>query len=195
MGPASLPPEPESPPAPLPLPLPLPDDEPPEPPLLELVEPSSPAAASGLPFEEVVKRFDALIGHPDMREFGNGLRRAKSAEELSRLVDGAVSEAKLMEFTRVDLGDVMKRRFGPQSGRSLRVVAGNPVTMSSMAIHVPDAGSYAPVTILIDERKDGVHLTYDTMESYLAGYGNEDALGVARELDREVLGVLERAAG
>ncbi len=100
-----------------------------------------------------------------------------------------------MEFTRFDLGDVMKRRFGQQAGRSLRVVAGNPMTMSSMAIRVPDAGSYAPVTILIDERKDGVHLTYDSMESYLAGYGNEEALVVARELDREVLGVLESAAG
>src|SRR5207249_974456 len=32
-----------------------------------------------------------------------------------------------------------------------------------MAKHVPDAGSYAPVTILVDERKDGVHLSYDRM--------------------------------
>jgi len=150
---------------------------------------------SELPFEEVVRRFDALIGHPDMREFGESLRRVRSADELSRLVDGVVSEAKLMEFMRFDFGDVMKRRFGADAGRSLRVVAGNPVTMSSMAVHVPDAGSYAPVTILIDERKDGVHLTYDTMESYLEGYGNEEALVVARELDREVLGVLESAAG
>src|SRR5262249_62245295 len=98
-------------------------------------------------------------------------------------------------FTRFDLGSVLKRRFGAQEGRSVRVVAGNPVTMSSMAVHVPDVGSYAPVTILIDERMDGVHLTYDTMESYLAGYGSVEALRVARELDREVLGVLEKAAG
>jgi hypothetical protein len=34
----------------------------------------------------------------------------------------------------------------------------------------------------------------DAMESYLAGCGNDMALGVARELDREVLGVLEKAA-
>jgi hypothetical protein len=66
--------------------------------------------------------------------------------------------------------------------------------MSSMATHVPDAGSYAPVTILIDERPDGVHLTYDMMESYLNGYGNQAALEVARELDKEVLTILEKAA-
>jgi len=29
--------------------------------------------------------------------------------------------------------------------------------------HVPDTASYAPVTILIDQRADGVHLSYDSM--------------------------------
>ena len=52
-----------------------------------------------------------------------------------------------------------------------------------MAKHVPDAGSYAPVTILVDERKDGVHLSYDRMATLLATYGNPDALAVARDLD------------
>ena len=149
---------------------------------------------SRLPFEEVVSRFDSLIAHPDMREFSASLRKTNSGEELTGLVQKAVGAGDLMEFMRFDLGDVLKKRFGPQAGRSLRIVAGNPVTMSSMATHVPDAGSYAPVTILIDERPDGVHLTYDTMESYLNGYGNEEAIEVARELDRDVLSILERAA-
>jgi hypothetical protein len=41
---------------------------------------------------------------------------------------------------------------------------------------VPDAGSYAPVTVLIDERPDGVHISYDKMESYLLHYGSAEAL-------------------
>jgi hypothetical protein len=49
-----------------------------------------------------------------------------------------------------------------------------------MAKHVPDAGSYAPVTVLVDERADGVHLSYDRMASFLAPYGNRDAVVVAR---------------
>jgi len=32
-----------------------------------------------------------------------------------------------------------------------------------MAKRVPDAGSYAPVTVLVDERHDGVHVSYDRM--------------------------------
>jgi hypothetical protein len=63
-----------------------------------------------------------------------------------------------------------------------------------MAEHVPDAGSYAPVTILIDERPDGVHLSYDLMASFLASYGNLAALEVARGLDEKVAALLQAAA-
>jgi len=66
--------------------------------------------------------------------------------------------------------------------------------MRQMAQHVPDAGSYAPVTILIDERPDGVHLSYDRMASLLAPYENAAALDVARELDAKVEAMLASAA-
>jgi hypothetical protein len=66
--------------------------------------------------------------------------------------------------------------------------------MKEMARHVPDAGAYAPVTVLVDERADGVHLSYDRMASLLAPYGNNEALTVARELDAKVEDLLQRAA-
>jgi hypothetical protein len=66
--------------------------------------------------------------------------------------------------------------------------------MKEMAKVVPDAASYAPVTILIDERADGVHLSYDSMASLLAPYGIEEALVVARDLDAKVESLLETAA-
>jgi hypothetical protein len=44
--------------------------------------------------------------------------------------------------------------------------------MKEMVKHVPDAGSYAPITLLVDERPDGVHLGYDKVESVLAPYEN-----------------------
>ena len=66
--------------------------------------------------------------------------------------------------------------------------------MKEMAKRVPDAGSYAPVTILIDERPDGVHLSYDKMASFLAPYQNTEALNVARELDAKVEALLASAA-
>ena len=56
------------------------------------------------------------------------------------------------------------------------------------------AGSYAPVTILVDERPDGVHLSYDRMASFLSPYGNAEALKVARDLDAKVEALLASAA-
>ncbi len=66
--------------------------------------------------------------------------------------------------------------------------------MKEMAKQVPDAGSYTPVTILLDERPDGVHLTYDRMSSLVAPYGNAEALAVARDLDSKLERLLRGAA-
>jgi hypothetical protein len=59
-----------------------------------------------------------------------------------------------------------------------------------MVKHAPDAGSYAPVTILVDQRSDGVHLSYDRMASLLAPYENAEALKVAKDLDAKVEALL-----
>lgn len=76
----------------------------------------------------------------------------------------------------------------------IRFVIGNPLIMKEMAKHVPEAGSYGPVTVLADERADGVHLSYDRMASLLAPYKNPDALEVARNLDNKVEDLLRQAA-
>jgi hypothetical protein len=77
----------------------------------------------------------------------------------------------------------------------VRLIMGNPLIMQEMAKRVPDAGSYAPVTVLVDERSDGVHISYDRMASFLASYGNADALAVALDLDKKVESLLSEAAG
>ena len=95
----------------------------------------------------------------------------------------------------MDLGAVLRKRIGAKAGQSLRLIVGNPVIMSAMLQYVPDAGSYAPVAILVDERADGVHLSYDRMASFLATYGSPEALKVAQDLDAKVEALLVAAAG
>ena len=72
----------------------------------------------------------------------------------------------------------------------MRLVIGNPLVMKEMAKHVPEAASYAPVTVLVDDRGDGVHLSYDRMASLLAPYGNMEALAIARDLDSKIENLL-----
>jgi len=40
---------------------------------------------------------------------------------------------------------------------------------------------------------DGVHLSYDSMESLIAPYGSDAAVMVARDLDAKIEGLLETA--
>ena len=90
----------------------------------------------------------------------------------------------------LDHGAVLRKETGLAKPKIVRLVIGNPLVMKEMAKHVPEAGSYAPVTVLIDERDDGVHLSYDRMASLLAPYGNMDAVAVARDLDSKIENLL-----
>jgi len=152
------------------------------------------SVVSQRPFEEIVRRLTATIGHPEMSAFHEAVAAATTVAELEAVVHGAIGASELMEFVRSDSGDVLRKERAGQGPRMLRLVVGNPLIMKEMAKVVPDAASYAPVTILIDERDDGVHLSYDSMASLLAPYRNEAALVVARDLDAKVESLLETAA-
>lgn len=153
------------------------------------------SVVSSRPFDEVVARLTATVGRPDISAFHDALDAAVSAADLERLVGGAIGASELMEFARFDAGEVLRKERGGQGPRILRLVIGNPIIMKEMAKAVPDAAAYAPVTILVDEREDGVHVSYDSMASQLAPYGSEAALAVARDLDAKIAGLLETAAG
>jgi uncharacterized protein (DUF302 family) len=143
---------------------------------------------------DVIGVFDVAVGHPDMNAFLENVAAAKTYAELQKVVHAVIGPSELMEFARFDLGEILRKRNGADAPQSLRLVLGNPLIMSRMVEHVPDAGSYAPVTILIDERQDGVHLSYDRMASLLAPYGNSEALKIARDLDSKVEALLAAAA-
>ncbi len=152
------------------------------------------SVTSAKPFEHVVAGLEARIGHPDMEVFRRDVAAAKTYAELEKVIHQVIGPSDLMEFTRFDLGEILRKERGKEAPKSLRLIAGNPLIMKQMVEHVPDAGSYAPVTILIDERADGVYLSYDRMASFLGAYGSPEALKVARELDAKVEGLLTTAA-
>jgi uncharacterized protein (DUF302 family) len=145
-------------------------------------------------FEEVVAKLAAGVGHPDMRAMFANISAAKTYADVEKAVQPGLSPAGLMEFMRFDHGEVVRKDRGEKTPRVMRFLIGNPLIMKRMVEHVPDAGSYAPVTVLVDERTDGVHLSYDTMASFLEPYRNAEALKVAKDLDAKVEALLTSAA-
>lgn len=150
---------------------------------------------SSKPFDAVVAALRSAIGQPDMVAFFKETRATSSFPDLERVVQSGLGRTDLMLFAEFDLGDILRRESGSRTPRIIRFVVGNPLIMKEMVKHVPDAGSYAPVTLLIDERADGVHVSYDKMESYLLHYGNPQALTVARNLDAKITTLLRECAG
>jgi nitrilase len=148
---------------------------------------------SSRPFEETVQRLTSTIGHPYMNAFHHAIATVETIAELEELVTAAVGASELMEFIRFDAGEVLRKERSRQQSKILRLLVGNPLIMKEMAKTVPDAAAYAPVTILIDERDDGVHISYDTMASLIAPYGCTTALGIARNLDAKIERLLETA--
>jgi uncharacterized protein (DUF302 family) len=149
---------------------------------------------SAKPFEAIVTGIKSAIGQPDMVNFFKETRATDSFADLERVVQRGLGRTDLMLFAEFDLGDILRRETGSRTPRIIRLVVGNPLIMKEMVKHVPDAGSYAPVTVLVDERPDGVHISYDKMESYLLHYGNSEALAIARNLDAKITTLLRECA-
>jgi hypothetical protein len=149
---------------------------------------------SAKPMDQVMAAIDAAIGHPNLGQMHRDVATTKTYAEMEAVIRKVLGPTDLMEFMRLDMGSYLAKGRAGETPRSIRLLVGNPLIMRSMAEYVADAGSYAPVTLLIDERPDGVHLSYDRMVGFLAPYRNEAASAVARDLDGKVEGMLTAAA-
>jgi len=160
----------------------------------KLIDVERVTVTSRKPLEDVLAKIDAAIGHPNIEEFWKRVEAANTNTEMEKVVRSALGPSGFMEFARFDHGGVVHKGKSGDHPKVFRLIIGNPLIMREMVKHLPDAGSYAPVTILVDERPDGVHLSYDRMASFLLPYENAEALKVAKDLDAKVEALLASAA-
>jgi hypothetical protein len=151
------------------------------------------------PFASVLDGIFGGISRPDIGSLFSDLEASTSYEQFSSLVQQAQGSSGLMRFWQLHLDTALT--LDPHAGhqarrRLVRLIAGNPVTMGEMTRHVADAGSYAPVTILIQESLDGgSRVAYDSVASAIAPYHDTAASEVAQHLDAEVLTLLREVTG
>jgi uncharacterized protein (DUF302 family) len=144
-------------------------------------------------FDDVRERIYQGISRPDFAALMADLAAAADYDRYQALVHEAAGPTGLIRFMELDQGHALAADPGTQAFRIVRIIAGNPLTMTRMVRHIPDAGSYVPVTILLYESPDGVRACYDTITSALRPYGDERALKVAEDLDTNVLTLLQNA--
>lgn len=145
------------------------------------------------PFEDVMRSIATAVGRPDMKAFHARLIAATTVADLEDLIANAVGPSGLMEFGRFDAGEVLRKEHPEGLQKLVRLLIGNPNVMKEMAQRVPDAASYAPVTVLVGDHADGVRVSFDSVASPIAPYGNPVALAVARDLDAQVQSLIDSA--
>src|SRR5713101_653532 len=100
-------------------------------------------------FDHVVAALNSAVGHPDMAEFWKSTHQAQSDAELQNTIEKGLGRTGLMLFVEFDHGAVVRSGTGRATPKMIRFVIGNPLIMREMAKHVPEAGSYAPVKVLV----------------------------------------------
>jgi hypothetical protein len=63
------------------------------------------SVVSSRPFEEIVRRLTATLGHPDMNAFHKAVAAATTVAGLEAVVHRAIGSSDLMEFVRFDAGE------------------------------------------------------------------------------------------
>ena len=66
---------------------------------------------SSKPFDEVVARVNAAIGHPDMGEFTKATAGARTFAELESAVRKSLGRTSLMLFMELDQGAVLRKEY------------------------------------------------------------------------------------
>ena len=145
-------------------------------------------------FDAVISDLHAAVRQPYFAALRQVMEVTTKYEDFETLIGAVVGSSGFMEFIRFDQGDVLRKKNGGTAPQSIRLILGNPVIMARLVELVPDAGSYSPVTILIDERPDGVHVSYDEMSSFLAPYQSEKASAIAQDLDTKIEYLMTAAA-
>jgi uncharacterized protein (DUF302 family) len=141
---------------------------------------------SDKPFESVLAAIRGGIGHPDMNKLWKKIWSADSFQEVESIVTDVLGPTGLMQFGEFDDGGFIRKDRGDGTPQSTRLLIGNPLIMKQMTELVPDAAAYAPVTVLIDERKGKVHVSYDRMASLLSVYSSPEATNIAEALDAKI---------
>src|ERR1700734_1188227 len=125
------------------------------------------ALTNSQPFSAVLDGILSSISRPDIGQLIRKRGASTSYEEFRSLVSRAQGGSSLMRFVQLDLDTAFThdpQARGHAGRRLVRLIAGNPVTMGEMTRHVPDSGSYAPITILLEEMRDGeTRVAYDTV--------------------------------
>lgn len=143
-------------------------------------------------FDDVLGRLLADLGAPAPLDAWSMFRAPGGFEQA---VAARLGPSGLMLFDAVELGgwvDVPVRR-----GRIMRLNIGNPALAVSMLRLAPYSGLLVPISLLLagDDERNSCSLTYMVPSSLIVLEDNPTLIGVVKDLDARVGGLVRMALG
>src|SRR5262245_65579856 len=80
--------------------------------------------------QDVLSKFDAAVGHPDIEEFWKRMAAAKTQSEMEKAVQSAIGPSGFMEFARFDHGGVVRKGESCEYTNVFILDIGNPLIVS-----------------------------------------------------------------
>jgi uncharacterized protein (DUF302 family) len=150
---------------------------------------------SPLPFVEVRARLLGAMGKAPAKEVGGLADAVGGPEEFARQVqERLVGASGFMLFAEIDHGTWIKI-YGINQ-RSVRLILGNPLIAITMMRHDLNAGLFAPVELLLTEKKDdeGSAVLYVLPSSLIAvDEANAELRAAAQALDAKLDALVHHA--
>ncbi|PSJ58584.1 DUF302 domain-containing protein [Pseudaminobacter soli (ex Li et al. 2025)] len=140
-----------------------------------------------LPFDEVLRRFHAQVGHADIPTLARLAVETPDEQAYAREIEARfVGKSGFMLFSEIDHGGWIAR-FGIRR-HAIRLIYGNPLIAITMIREDISAGLFVPVEMLVLDTPDGgTTLSYVQPSSLIAMDRENSALRTAAEaLDAKV---------
>ena len=142
-------------------------------------------------FDAFTAALEKILGHFPAGVQQDIIEQPRLAEQRLKAAEGAQG---LMIFTVFDHGAALNMVDARRKAKQYLI--GNPLTAIQMSQHDIRAALYAPLRVLVYEKKAGQTVVeYDQPSSLFGQFGREDVTKVALKLDRGLEQVIAEAAG
>ena len=147
-------------------------------------------------YDSVLDRLRGLMGTSTVGDIVSLAKEPISEEEFARQVETRhIGESGFTLFGEIDHGGWLPK-FGIEQ-RSVRWIVGNPLIAITMIRLDITAGLFAPVELLVTEKKDrtGTTVTYVRPSTLMVIDDNPPLLAAAEALDAKFAALVDRATG
>jgi hypothetical protein len=146
------------------------------------------------PYEELVARFEAVVGDGGDGKLLNGMRALTTSDEWESLCKSLFGSSGFMHILAFDHGKWQSLYGRPAKAK--QYTYGNPILAWTMVKHDIGACSHVPFRVLIYETADGEsHIAYDLPSTLMGQLENRAVNEAAVPLDEKVIAFFTEIAG